>query len=290
MGGVPNHVFPYLLRAEPRRQGRDLPCFANASQLRLGLLWYRCDPAAHFCGWWDFVSDGGLLTGGTSCVRTYPLAARTLLTTLTVLLVQPPEGTWGQHCSCLRLQLSRCAPSHISLTLSSLYPFFCPCQTLCIFTCSSLMECYPPHGLFIFYEKLFNSVSNVVSPSVTTASVWNGGSRMAFLDVQYQSFFVFPGFWRQHRGGYPPSVDGSSFHLHKNCAWRQSRPRLAPQGIPQGRKQWPFLQVLIPNGSMYVRYLDVSRCGALGEYFHIWEIRTDAFEFWSEWIIQTHGI
>ena len=33
------------------------------------------------------------------------------------------------------------------------------------------------------------------------------------------------------------------------------------------------------RGHMSVHHLDVPRCGALGEYFQVWEIRADLLEF-----------
>ena len=40
-----------------------------------------------------------------------------------------------------------------------------------------------------------------------------------------------------------------------------------------------FYKGIFSNGRTRVRYLDVYRCGALGEYLQIWEIRANTLEF-----------
>ena len=46
-----------------------------------------------------------------------------------------------------------------------------------------------------------------------------------------------------------------------------------------------FTKGLVSNICMHVRCLDLSRCGALGEYRQVREVRADALEFRSSWIV-----
>ena len=133
--------------------GRRASAFASALRLHWGIPWDYSDTVVYYCGGWNVVSDGGPPTGGTSCVRTYQLAARVVMSTLTVLWVRPPEGTQGRCRSWLQFQLLCRAPLRLLLTLLSLSTFCFHCWTRCLHTHPYLLDFSLPHDCESFPQK-----------------------------------------------------------------------------------------------------------------------------------------
>ena len=67
MGANPSPLFPYLPRAVPQRQMRDIYCVEVALQRHLGLLLVLCDILVR---WWGV--RGSMTKGRTRCARVFP--------------------------------------------------------------------------------------------------------------------------------------------------------------------------------------------------------------------------
>ena len=79
--------------------------------------------------------------------------------------------------------------------------------------------------------------------------------------------------------------DGSFRHsgkgvidVNRDHGWRL-------EGYHQVKISDCFSKGLVSNASICARYLDVYRCGALVEYFQIWEIRADSLGFSVGWLV-----